>query len=201
MDPRSGSVTLLEAGDGMDVTAFSNITGQVDLFEDPAGVHAGGVRRLEARRDDSHPARRRKDSRHRPRERRSGRGAAGHAVSQPGLRRRLHRDPVNHQAWFHRAGDARKPSSSTAPTSILQRAAEVGEVLGLNKEKRLHRPADRHTNSYNWKGTAYNTYHGPADNGPWVNVLSEELVDWTDIDAAEQLFANILDPEHRASRS
>ena len=26
---------------------------------------------------------------------------------------------------------------------ILQRAAEVGEVLGLNKEKRLHRPGDR----------------------------------------------------------
>ena len=30
--------------------------------------------------------------------------------------------------------------------------------------------------------------------GPWVNQTDEELVDWTDVDAAEQLFADILDP-------
>ena len=29
MDPRQGGVCLLEAGDGVDVTAFSNITGQI----------------------------------------------------------------------------------------------------------------------------------------------------------------------------
>ena len=29
MDPRHGGTSLLEAGDGVDVTAFSNITGQV----------------------------------------------------------------------------------------------------------------------------------------------------------------------------
>ena len=29
MDPRQGGACLLEAGDGVDVTAFSNITGQV----------------------------------------------------------------------------------------------------------------------------------------------------------------------------
>ncbi len=77
---------------------------------------------------------------------------------------------------------------------ILQRAAEVGEVLGLNKEKRLLDLVLGTANNYKWKGTAYNTYYGPADNGPWVNVIDEELVDWTDIDAAEQLFADILDP-------
>ena len=77
---------------------------------------------------------------------------------------------------------------------ILQRAAEVGEFLGLNKEKRLLDLVLGTMNNYKWKGTAYNTYYGPADNGPWVNVLDEELVDWTDVDAAEQLFADILDP-------
>ena len=41
---------------------------------------------------------------------------------------------------------------------ILQRAAEVGEVLGLNKEKRLIDLLIGATNNYKWKGTAYNTY-------------------------------------------
>ncbi len=81
---------------------------------------------------------------------------------------------------------------------ILQRAAEVGEVLGLNKEKRLLDLLIGATNNYTWKGTAYNTYSatgsGVAPNGTWINQLTDELVDWTDVDAAEQLFANILDP-------
>ena len=77
------------------------------LLKDPGGVHAGGVRRLEAGRDDPYPLRRRKDSRHRPRRRRGGRGPAGHALSQPGVWRGLHRDALDHQARIHRAGDAR----------------------------------------------------------------------------------------------
>ena len=81
---------------------------------------------------------------------------------------------------------------------ILQRAAEVGEVLGLNKEKRLLDLLIGATNNYKWKGAGYNTYSstgsGVAPDGNWVNEMTEELVDWTDIDAAEQLFADILDP-------
>ena len=33
-----------------------------------------------------------------------------------------------------------------------------------------------------------------APDGDWINQMTEELVDWTDVDAAEQLFADILDP-------
>jgi hypothetical protein len=81
---------------------------------------------------------------------------------------------------------------------ILQRAAEVGEVLGLNKEKRLLDLLLGTTNNYTWKGTAYNTYSaagtGVAPDSNWINQISDELVDWTDVDAAEQLFANMLDP-------
>ena len=81
---------------------------------------------------------------------------------------------------------------------VLQRAAEVGEVLGLNKEKRLLDLLVGTTNNYTWKGAAYNTYSaagtGVAPDGDWINQLTEELVDWTEVDAAEQLFANILDP-------
>jgi len=69
---------------------------------------------------------------------------------------------------------------------------EVGEVLGLNKEKRLVDLLIGVENNYKWKGTSYDTYQTSA---PWINELaSNELVDWTDVDAAEQLFADILDP-------
>jgi hypothetical protein len=75
---------------------------------------------------------------------------------------------------------------------VLSRAAEVGEILGLNKEKRLLDLVIGVTNNYKWRGASYDTYQASA---PWINLLtSNELVDWTDVDAAEQLFADILDP-------
>jgi len=75
---------------------------------------------------------------------------------------------------------------------VLARAAEVGELLGLNKEKRLLDLVIGTTNNYKWRGTVYDTY---ATSGAWVNVKSgNALADWTNVDAAEQLFAEMLDP-------
>ncbi len=75
---------------------------------------------------------------------------------------------------------------------ILTRASEVGEVLGLNKEKRLLDLIVGVTNNYKYNGVDYDTYQTST---PWINELaSNELVDWTNVDAAEQLFADILDP-------
>jgi len=75
---------------------------------------------------------------------------------------------------------------------ILSRASEVGEVLGLNKEKRILDAVVGATNSFNSNGSSYDTYYTA---GPWNNELaSNELVDWTNVDAAEQMFAEILDP-------
>ncbi|MCA9239022.1 MAG: hypothetical protein KDA37_02430 [Planctomycetales bacterium] len=75
---------------------------------------------------------------------------------------------------------------------VLSRAAEVGEVLGLNKEKRLLDLLVGVTNNYVANGVAYDTYQSAA---PWVNELAgNELVDWTNVDAAEQLFADMIDP-------
>ncbi len=75
---------------------------------------------------------------------------------------------------------------------VLSRAADVGEVLGLNKEKRLVDLVIGVTNNYKWRGTSFDTYQATT---PWVNVKTgNELVDWTDVDGAEQLFADILDP-------
>jgi hypothetical protein len=75
---------------------------------------------------------------------------------------------------------------------VLSRAAEVGEILGLNKEKRLIDLVIGVTNNYKWKGTTYNTYQTSA---PWVNAMTgNELVDWTSVDLAEQVLADITDP-------
>jgi len=81
---------------------------------------------------------------------------------------------------------------------LARRCSEVGEVLGLNKEKRLldmYCGYSSGTGMYKWKGTYYETYYSSTDSGEWINHLDgNELVDWTDIDNAEDLFTNLLDP-------
>jgi len=79
---------------------------------------------------------------------------------------------------------------------VLSRAQEVGEVLGLNKEKRLVDLVIGGTKVYSRNGTTYYTYYSTNDTGaPYINHLSgNQLVDWTDIDNAENLFAEMTDP-------
>lgn len=79
---------------------------------------------------------------------------------------------------------------------LLQRCGEVGEFLGLNKEKRLiDAVLDQNTitHRYNWKGTSYATFQAST---PWVNVIASgnPLTDWTSVDQAEQTLAAIRDP-------
>ena len=107
LDPRSaGSVSVLEADDGVDVTAFLNITGQVIYSKIMEAYNAGGVRlsrswstRFPTRLDGEKIPGIGRDRRH------DRRGRARHAVSASGLRRGLHRDAVDHEARLHRAGD------------------------------------------------------------------------------------------------
>ena len=198
MDPRSaGGVQPAGSGRGVDVTAFSNITGQViyakilEAYTQEAFVVSKLVDTIPTRLDgEKIPGIGRV-------ERRGGRGPAracrirSSASARTTSRRR--RPPSAASSCRSR----RRRSSSTARTWSCSRAAEVGEVLGLNKEKRLVDLVIGATNNYKWKGTAYNTYYAAGDGGPWINEMAgNELVDWTDVDAAEQLFADILDPEH-----
>lgn len=78
---------------------------------------------------------------------------------------------------------------------LLERAQELGRWLGYNKELRLidaFIDENVTTHRYNWKDTAYASYQTST---PWDNVTaSAALVDWTDIDEAEQTLAAILDP-------
>ena len=75
---------------------------------------------------------------------------------------------------------------------ILDQATELGYNLGLNRDKRIIDLALGVTNTYRWKGTAYDTYQTTT---PWVNVnASNALADWSDIDDALQLFGALVDP-------
>jgi hypothetical protein len=193
MDPRNGGVRLLEAGDAVDVTAFSNITGQViyskilEAYTQEAFVLSRLVETVPTRFDgEKIPGIGR--IRDEVAEVRPGMpypsvGLGEDYIETPSTTKRGFIVPVTREAIFF-----------DRTHLVLQRASEVGEVLGLNKEKRLIDLAIGTVNNYKWKGTSYNTYYGPTDGGPWVNVLDQELVDWTSLDAAEQQFADILDP-------
>ncbi len=199
MDPRSAELGLLEATEGVDVTAFSNITGQVvqakvlEAYNQEAfvlsrlveniptrldGERIPGIGRIPDEAEEIHPGMPYPNV-----------GFGEDYIETPQTTKRGFIVPVTKEAIFF-----------DRTHLILQRAAEVGEILGLNKEKRLIDLLIGVTNNYKWNGTAYNTYYASGDPGPgggpapWVNVLDEELVDWTDVDAAEQLFADILDP-------
>ncbi len=192
MDPRSGgSVRLLEAGEGVDATAFLNVASQViyskimEAYSQEAFTISKLVETIPTRLDG---------------EKIPGIGglAAGDHVVHPGMpypsvgfgedyietpstTKRGYIVPVTKEAIFF-----------DRTHLVLSRAAEVGELLGLNKEKRLVDLVIGATNNYKWQGTSYNTYQAAT---PWINVkTNNELVDWTDVDAAEQLFADMLDP-------
>lgn len=78
---------------------------------------------------------------------------------------------------------------------LMKRCSDVGNALGIQREKKAIDcviDENRTDHRYKWKGTTYATYQSSS---PWDNVTaSNALVDWTDIDAAEQTLASIVDP-------
>jgi hypothetical protein len=192
LDPRnSGSVSILEAGEGVDVTAFLNVTGQViyskilESYTQEAfavsklvetiptrldGEKIPGIGRIKDEATEVHPGMPYPHV-----------GFGEDYIETPSTTKHGLIVPVTKEAVFF-----------DRTNLVLGRAAEVGEVLGLNKEKRLVDLVIGQVNNYKWKGTSYDTYQSST---PWINLLaSNELVDWTNVDAAEQLFADILDP-------
>ena len=192
LDPRSaGSVPLAEAAEGVDVTAFLNVTGQViyakilESYQQEAFVVSKLVDTIPTRLDG---------------EKIPGAGGIGDEATE------IHPGMPYPQVGFgedYIETPATTKHGLIVPVTkeaiffdrtnlVLSRAAEVGEVLGLNKEKRLLDLVLGVTNNYKWKGTAYDTYQATS---PWSNVITDNaLVDWTSVDTAEQLFAEILDP-------
>jgi len=191
LDPRQGSVRPILESDGVDVSAFQNVASQVihakilEAYTQEAfvvsklvdtvptrldGEKIPGVNRVAEAIDEIGPGMPYPNL-----------GFGEDYIETPSTTKRGFIVPVTKEAIFF-----------DRTNLILSRAAEVGEVLGLNKEKRLLDLVIGVTNNYNHNGVAYNTYQS---SGSWANVLaSNELVDWTNVDAAEQLLADILDP-------
>ncbi|MEQ8788873.1 MAG: hypothetical protein RIC55_21355 [Pirellulaceae bacterium] len=189
---QGGGVALLEAA--VDTSAFSNISGQVvftavmEAFESEAFVFSSLVQTIPTQfNGEKIPGVGRLGDVAEP----IGEGAAYPQVGlnedwieTPETTKRGFIVPVTKEAIFF-----------DRTNLLLQRAAEVGEFLGLNKEKRvldcvIDENAAEHR--YKWRGTTYATYQSSA---PWDNVTTANaLDDWTSIDAAEQTLNGITDP-------
>lgn len=84
---------------------------------------------------------------------------------------------------------------------ILERAGDVGNWMGVNKEKRvidaiIDKNRLQHRWSYRDNGPTATYSDTVAGTHPFDNlVASNALVDWTDIDAAEQAFIGMTDPQ------
>lgn len=192
LDPRSGgNVSVTEATDGVDVTAFLNISGQViyskilDAYEQEGFVASKLVQHIPTRLDgEKIPGITRVAEdvdEVAPGMPYPNLGFGEDYIETPSTSKRGFIVPVTKEAIFF-----------DRTHLILSRAAEVGEVLGLNKEKRILDVVIGATNNYKSNGSSYFTYNVAS---PWENVLSvNELVDWTNVDAAEQLFAEMTDP-------
>lgn len=192
MDPSQG-VSVVETTDAVDSTAFANITGQLlinavmEAYSNPQFVISSLFKTLSTRLNG---------------ERIPGIGKVGDKgevvaegmpfphvgvgedyIDTPATDKRGLIIPVTKEAiFFDRTG------------LLLERAGEVGESLAINKEKRCIDVFIGATNNHKWRGTAYNTFQSST---PWINLLTgsgNDLVDWTDVEAAELLFADITDP-------
>jgi len=75
---------------------------------------------------------------------------------------------------------------------LLQRCANVGERAAIEKNKRCWDALLGITNTFSWQGTSYNTYQAST---PWINTVAKVLTDWTDVDEALQLFAEMVNPD------
>lgn len=191
LDPRQDAGVRIMEADGVDATAFSNVTAQVvyskimESYEQEAFAASKLVETIPTRMDGekipgatpiADP-----DFVVAPGTPYPNVGFSEEYVETPQTEKRGLIVPITREAIFF-----------DRTHLILRRAAEVGETLGLNKEKRILDVIVGAANPYVQNGTAYDTYQ---TSGPWVNELAgNELVDWTDVDAAEQMLAEIVDP-------
>ena len=208
-DPRFGpskNVARIIEGDGVDSTAFSNITGQIvfskvlEAFETATLAITPLVDNIRTNLMDG--------------EKFPGLSQTGDVsqvvhegmpypragfgedyIETPPMNKYGHIVPITKEAIFKdRTGQ------------ILRMASEVGTWLGVTKEKLIADMVAGCASTFatggkwKWKGTEYDVYEtNTVDFASYFykNTLTDVLTDWTDIDAAFQLFANMQDPYTR----
>ena len=142
LDPRSGGTNLIEASDGVDTTAFQNVAGQViyakilDAYMQESFVVSKLVSTVPTRLDgEKIPGVARIediDAEVGPGMPFPNVGFSEDYIETPATTKRGFIVPVTKEAIFF-----------DRTNLILRRAAEVGELLGLNKEKAAPRCGDR----------------------------------------------------------
>lgn len=193
---RYGTVDVLEAGEGVDVTAFSNITGQIfynrilEGWKNATLVSEQLTERIPTTLDGEkmpwlshvisegepiHPGMPYPEANF------GERYVTTPSTTKYGLIVSVTKEMI----FFDRTGQA------------LRAAGEVGFKLGYNKEKRVLNVVLGLVNSYSLNGTTYNTYlTGPQSVPAYANSqASSPLVDYTSIQAAITLASQILDPD------
>jgi hypothetical protein len=190
------NLSLLEAAGAVSSTAFSNITGQIvynkllESYQSEAFVFTNAIPTIPTQLDGEKIAGITDIGDQAQIVAEAGTyplaGVGEDYIETPSTVKRGVVVPVTREAvFFDRTG------------LILQRASKVGEALGVNKEKRaIDCVIDQNTTAhrYKWRGTTYATYATSGGHGVVNKKASNELFDWSDIDGAEQLFANMVDP-------
>lgn len=193
MDPRQGGGVLMTESDGVDLSSFMNITGQIiftkirQAYENEAFVMSKAVNTISTQFSG---------------EKIPGIGriadeameiAPGMSYPNAGMTEEYTQTPETAKHGLI-VPVTREAIFFDRTNLILRRAEEAGQALGLNKEKRILDCVLGITNTYKFNGTDYNTYYSASDSA-WINSISgNELVDYTDVDKAEQLFAEMSDP-------
>jgi hypothetical protein len=193
-DPRGPQKTLAESASTVDTSHFANVSGLLTMREAMAGYQAeeflvtGLIPTMSARRQL---------------ERLGGVTLVGNQsmvvpegqvyptagltedfVDLPRMVKRGFIVPITKEAIFF---------DETA--QVLRNASELGREFGIDKENRaIDCLIDENTTAhrYKWRGTTYATYQTTT---PYINSkTSNSLLDWNQINALEQLFANMVDP-------
>jgi hypothetical protein len=197
---KPSGTSLLEAGSAVSTTAFSNVTGQLLIskllmaYQAEEFVGSRLVDTIPTRLDGEKipGAENVSDAGNDPltvheAQEYPSYGFGEDYIETPSTTKRGMIIPISREAiFFDRTG------------FVMTRAANVGEVLGVNKEKRILDViiGASGSNNYKRKGTSFATYYSANDSGrPYTNHLSDNtLTDWESIDAAEDLFAEMTDP-------
>jgi hypothetical protein len=194
LDPRRGA-NVLEAGDAVDSTAFSNITNvlisttMMDAYQAPAFWASAAVRTIPTRFN--------------------GEKIAG--IEQMGDKAQVVNEGMPYPNFGFGEDYIETPTTTKrgfiVPVTkeaiffdqtnlIATRAGEVGEWMGVEKEKRVLdmvlgcASTFATGGKYKWKGTEYDVYQSTQ----WDNTATNTLTDYTDIDEVELLFAAMTDP-------
>jgi hypothetical protein len=194
LHPRYAGDQLILAGeDAVDVTAFSNITGQIvyskvmqgykeadaGLFDrlcttiptEFSGEKIPGVQRVKDEEYEVHPGKEYPET-----------GFGEDYQETPATTKRGEMIKIlKETVFFDRTG------------LVLRNCNTIGARQATGRLKRLLKVVIGSINNYKWRGTSYNTY---LTTGNWINkIASHTLADYTDLEDLELLWANMTDPD------